>query len=62
MAEKVSSTVSKVAGEVGAKVEQLVEIVDDNILDYCTLDKGVTPRSLPSFLTLSSVVELSTPT
>ena len=46
VAEKVTSTVSKVADEVGAKVEQLVEIVDDNILDYCTLDKGVRMRPL----------------
>ena len=43
VAEKVSSTVIKVAEEVGAKVEQLVEVVDDNILDYCTLDKAVRP-------------------
>ena len=52
MAEKVSSTVSKVADEVGAKVEQLVEMVDDNILDYCTLDKGVRMCSLASLSTL----------
>ncbi|KAK9822185.1 hypothetical protein WJX81_008269 [Elliptochloris bilobata] len=45
VAEKVGSTVSKVADEVGAKVTQLVEIVDDNILDYCTLDNtGKRPK------------------
>jgi hypothetical protein len=40
-AEKVGNAVSKAADEVGGKAAQLFEIVDENILDYCTLDKGV---------------------
>ena len=35
------SAVGEVADAVGSKVEQLVEMVDENILDYCTLDKTV---------------------
>lgn len=35
------SAVGEVAGAVGSKVEQLVEMVDENILDYCTLDNKV---------------------
>ena len=51
---------SKVADEVGAKVEQLVEMVDDNILDYCTLDKGVRMCSLASLSTLLAEGSLNT--
>ena len=40
-AEKVGSAVSKAADEVGEKAAQLFETVDENILDYCTLDQGV---------------------
>ena len=56
-AEKVSNAVSKAADEVGAKAAQLVDIVDENILDYCTLDKTVRQLSSPEVFPAAVLLE-----